>query len=288
LKRILFVPGKNLKPPPAAHRMLLMRCLLHGIRRIDPEVADEIVDQDAFSLVAWNYIYYRRHRVFGRDAPWVDQLLSRVRLVAEDVVARFLYQTADWLPWLIPLIPDKRIKSSIQETKRYFRNTDNIGCRIRELQKVPLREAARQGDKVLLIGHSMGSVIAFDALWELHHLEGITRCVDCFLTVGSPLGLKFVQHRLLCNGKEHPRRYPGNLRTWVNISALGDLVALDPSLQKDFGEMVTRHYVENIDDKHDGIYNHFRDEKGLNVHRSYGYLVNPVVDQVIVNWWRSA
>jgi len=297
LKRILYVPGKNLKPPPAAHRELLLRCLLHGIRRIDPEVADEVNAQDVFSLVAWNYLYYRQHRDIAQFIPWVDQLLSQEQLQPKDIrharpmsywVARFLYQMGDTLPWLIPLIPDNRIKSSIRETEHYFQNTDNIGCRIRELQKVPLREAAERGDKVLLIGHSLGSVIAFDALWELHHLEGITCCVDCFLTIGSPLGMKFVQHRLLCNGKDHPQRFPGNIRTWVNISARGDLVALDPSLQNDFGEMVTRHYVENIDDKHDGIYNYYRDEKGLNVHKSYGYLVNPIVDQMIINWWKSA
>lgn len=297
MKRILFVPGKNLKPPPAAHREQLLRCLLHGIRRIDPEVADEIDTLDAFSLVPWNYLYYRQHRDIGRDIPWVDQLLSQEQVQAEDIrharpfsywVARFLYQMGDTLPWLIPLIPDNRIKSSIRETERYFLNADNISCQIRDLQKVPLREAAQRGDRVLLIGHSMGSVIAFDALWELHHLEGISCCVDCFLTIGSPLGLRFVQHRLLCNGKQHPQRFPGNIRNWINISAHGDLVALDPKLQNDYGEMVTHHYVENIDDKHDGIYNYYRDDKGLNVHRSYGYLVNPVVDQVIVNWWRGA
>lgn len=297
MKRILFVPGKNLKPPAAAHRELLLRCLLHGIRHIDPKVADEIDTQDAFSLIAWNYLYYQRHRDISQDIPWVEQLLDQEQVPPGDTrhtrpmsywVARLLYQTADWLPWLIPLIPDQRIKSSVQETERYFRNADNIGCSLRDLQKVPLREAARQGDRVLLIGHSMGSVIAFDALWELHHLEGITCCVDCFLTIGSPLGLKFVQHRLLCNGKHHPQRFPGNIRSWVNISAHGDLIALDPKLQDDYGEMVTCHYVENIDDKHDGIYNDYRDDKGLNVHRSYGYLVNPVVDQVIVNWWRGA
>jgi hypothetical protein len=36
------------------------------------------------------------------------------------------------------------------------------------------------------------------------------------------------------------------------------------------------------------IMNNYRDDKGLNVHKSYGYLANPHVAQVIADWWRVA
>jgi hypothetical protein len=46
--------------------------------------------------------------------------------------------------------------------------------------------------------------------------------------------------------------------------------------------------IESITDVNGGIFNYFRDEEGLNVHRSYGYLVNPRVGEVIARWWKGA
>ena len=297
MKKIIFVPGKNPKPPADQHRQQLLRCLLHGVKQVNLEVADEIEAADSFSLVAWNRHLYNTSRNIQQDIPWVDKLLSQTFPSESNIrdarttryrVARALYQLGDMLPWLIPLIPDSRIKLSIRETGRYFNNHDNVACKIREQQKQPLREAVGRKDRVLLIGHSMGSIIAYDSLWELDHLEGMGDCVDCLLTIGSPLGMNYVQKRLIGLNRNQQPLYPGNIRTWINISAHGDLVALDPSLANDFGEMLTQNIIENIVDKRDGIFNHYRDEKGLNVHKSYGYLANPVVGQAIVDWWGRA
>lgn len=77
-------------------------------------------------------------------------------------------------------------------------------------------------------------------------------------------------------------------RRWVNIAARGDLVALEASLPDDFGDMLAQQSIEKIDDHNKGIYTLYRDNKGLNVHKSYGYLVNPVVAGEIADWWRAA
>jgi len=294
LKRIIYVPGKNPKPPAEQHRQQLLRCLLWGINRINPEVAAEISASDCFSLVAWNRFFYATERDINRLIPWIDLLLSLEEYPKSDReavrtarhrFARMLYQTGDMLPWLIPVIPDERIRTSIRDSGLYFSNRDNIACRVRNIQKQPLREAAARDDKVLLIGHSMGSVIAYDSLWELYHLEGIQHCVDCLLTIGSPLGMNYVQKRLIGLRDKQTPDYPGNIRTWVNIAARGDLIALDPSLANDFKKMTEQKLIESITDYSDGIFNHYRDERGLNVHKSYGYLVNPVVAGTIADWW---
>lgn len=51
----------------------------------------------------------------------------------------------------------------------------------------------------------------------------------------------------------------------------------------DFGDMVTARYYDSIDGRPDYSFNHYRDEQSLNVHKSFGYLVNPVVDRVVTN-----
>ncbi len=297
LKRIIFVPGKNKKPPPDEHKALLEHCLVEGVRLHDADIANEIAASEAFSLVAWNHLLYKGTRPLALDKPWVDKLIEQEGLSPRDRagaqsgknrVARFLYQIGDLFPRLISLIPDQRIKQSIQETRRYFENHDSTACRIRQVQKEPLRAAAKDSDKVLLIAHSMGSIIAYDALWELDHLEGIKHCVDCFLTIGSPLGMHYVQSRLLGHDKGDSQRFPSNIRRWVNVAAHGDLVALDPSLNNDFAGMLKNNIIEEIRDIHEGVYNTYRDNNGLNSHKSYGYLLNPLVSAEICEWWKNA
>ena len=75
--RILFIPGKNPKPPVEEHRQQLLRCLRRGVERADPAVAQEIeADSQAFRLIAWNPLYYRSYKPLDEDLPWIDALLK--------------------------------------------------------------------------------------------------------------------------------------------------------------------------------------------------------------------
>ena len=134
----------------------------------------------------------------------------------------------------------------------------------------------------------MGAVIAYDALWELTHLEANPGKVDLLLTIGSPLGMHFVQDRLLGFRDPYGQRFPCNIRHWVNIAAHGDLTALDPEVRNDFLPMIAQGCAESIEDKHRGVFNYFRNDKGLNMHRSYGYLVEQHVARAILAWWQGS
>jgi len=101
----------------------------------------------------------------------------------------------------------------------------DIGRRVREIVKAPLRELFGQGRRVLLIGHSMGSVIAYDALWELWHEEHNPGRIDLFLTIGSPLGMNFTQRRLLGRGESGARRYPGKRHAIAGERAIWSMKA---------------------------------------------------------------
>ena len=133
-----------------------------------------------------------------------------------------------------------------------FVTENNIACDVRELLKQELRPLLSNSDKVLLIGHSMGSVIAYDTLWELSHLEQLPGKVDLFLTIGSPLGMNYVQRRLMGNKYTGKKKYPSNIKHWANISSIGDITALDRIFSDDFGEMVEQGMVESIEDHCEG------------------------------------
>lgn len=295
-RRIIFVPGKNPKPPPKQHRELLWRALLEGVRRADPECFKELSQHtQQFQLSAWTYLYYEQCKDVSRDLPWIDALINLHSASKEDIQEAHNWHRklnglfillADLFPFIIPLLP-KQLSMTVSETNRYFHNGNNIACQVREILKQQLRTALSNNEKILLIGHSLGSVIAYDTLWELSHLEHSHGNVDMFLTIGSPLGLTYTQNRLMGHQRKGKKKYPTNISHWVNISSVGDLVSLDKAFSESFKEMKTLSLIESIEDHCEGIYNFFRNEDGLNCHRSYGYLVNPAVGNVIADWWKT-
>ena len=292
-RSIIFIPGKNPKPTADQHINLLWRAMLEGVRRAEPAIVNDLSKHfEQFSITAWNYIYYDEYKSIDQDLSWIDTLINKHGPSEQDILdatgwnrkwIRFLYSTADLLPFLLKIMPSE-LMSAAEEIKRYFINKDNVACNIRDILKKQLRIKFDNNEHVLLIAHSMGSVIAYDTLWELSHLDNLNGNVD-LLTIGSPLGMNYIQKRLMGNKYTGKKKYPTNINRWINISAIGDVTALDRIFSDDFSEMLELKLINSIEDHCDGIYNFFHDEHGLNCHRSYGYLVNPAVGKVIADWW---
>lgn len=268
--------------------------MLEGVHRADPDIDQALSEnKDNFHLSDWNYLYYHQYKDSSQDLPWIDALINTHGPTRQDLQEansfhvkfdRFLFSIADYFPFTIRLLP-KTIRMIAEETNRYFYNEDNIACDIREKLKKILRPLLANGDKILVIGHSLGSVISYDTLWELSHVEQLEGKLD-LLTIGSPLGMNYVQHRLMGNSEEGNQRYPTLISHWTNIASVGDVTALDRMIYDDFSEMLKLGIIDSLEDHCKGIYNFFKNDQGLNCHRSYGYLVNPAVGKVIADWWK--
>jgi hypothetical protein len=293
-KQIIYIPGKNPKPEPALHRELLWRTLVEGVRRADIVVADTLqASYRQFHLVGWNYLYYHAYKNNTKDIPWIDALINKHGPTQQDIrdahswniwLSHLLLALGDHIPLLIRLLPEE-VRSTATEISRYFNNTDDVASKVRGLLKQTLRPMLEQQDDVLVIGHSFGSVIAYDTLWELTHQEGVTGKVD-FLTLGNPMGMHYIRRRLLGMNGHGGKSYPALIHRWINLSAEGDVTALNQNLNESFHAMLELDLVESIEDHCHGIYNYFRSDAGLNSHRSYGYLVSPAVGSIIANWWK--
>lgn len=92
----------------------------------------------------------------------------------------------------------------------------------------------------VLIAHSLGSVVAYEALWH-RPFE-----LDLLITLGSPLGMPGVIHERLSLGEGNEgakgKRPPG-VRRWVNIADIGDIVAIPRDLPGCFPGIDVHHEV---------------------------------------------
>src|SRR5690606_41612919 len=123
-------------------------------------------------------------------------------------VKRLWHLVGDALPFFGRLVARPELRLTMREVLRYFSDEDGIASEIRGLLKTVLRQSWRADERVLLIGHSLGSVIAYDTLWELSREDGDPGRVELFMTLGSPLATRFIRRSLRGADRDGAERYP--------------------------------------------------------------------------------
>lgn len=104
-----------------------------------------------------------------------------------------------------------------------------------------------QPDTRVLVGHSLGSVVAYEALCA--HPDWPVRM---FVTLGSPLGIpNLIFDRLQPAPVGGRGAWPGRAERWINIADRRDMVALEKQLRSRFGDRVEDLLVDNEARAHD-------------------------------------
>jgi len=102
-------------------------------------------------------------------------------------------------------------------------------------------------DTRVIVAHSLGSVVAYEALSASPKLSGIS-----LVTLGSPLGIRnLVFDRLEPPPVAGRGLWPGSAVRWTNIADQGDIVALNKQLSALFGGRITDVLVHNGAKAHD-------------------------------------
>ncbi|MFC4611430.1 alpha/beta fold hydrolase [Streptomyces maoxianensis] len=132
------------------------------------------------------------------------------------------------------------VKHTFKDVHAYF--FGGAGAAIRDVVREALDDL--DGAPVAVVGHSLGSIVAYEVLAEQE------REVELFVTVGSPLAITEVQDHLV-----KPPAVPAGVMAWRNASDLRDLVALDHTLRPEYAptELVTDLLVTNDSRNHHGI-----------------------------------
>ena len=286
--RIIFVPGLSAKPPAVAYRAQLLRVLLAALERARPRAASALAARpEAFVLVEWTHLFYPQARDIALDLPGIERLLTEAPRAEDrreieswrhrlDMLARLV---GDAVP-LLARLANPAIHAQLVDVARYQRDDAGIGTAIRGLVREQLESAWATHEHVLLIGHSLGSVICYDALWDLGGERRAERRVDLFVTLGSPLATHVIRRGLRGAGMHGSDAYPRNIARWVNFAARGDTTALYPRLEPRFREMRELGLVGSIED-HVDLLNCFSGPGGVNAHEAYGYVFQRALAELV-------
>ncbi|MHB9856612.1 hypothetical protein ACSYGO_46300 [Streptomyces krungchingensis] len=134
----------------------------------------------------------------------------------------------------------------LKQVNRYLTDPD---LRAQALARVV---AAIREDTRVVVAHSLGSVVAYEALCARPGHQ-----VRALVTIGSPLGIdNLILHRLqpapLALGGKAQGVWPGGAGlVWTNLADDGDVVALVKDLRPVFGERVGCAVVHNGAHAHD-------------------------------------
>jgi hypothetical protein len=144
-------------------------------------------------------------------------------------------------------IAERLLIGDLKQVKTYFTDTA-IRSQIRERVASYVRDDTR-----VVIGHSLGSVVAYETLCRNPQWP-----VTDFITLGSPLGLRdLVFDRLdpsphpVGSPGPHRGRWPGSVKRWTNIVDGGDIVCLVENLRPLFGKQVGHIRLHNGSHAHD-------------------------------------
>ncbi|MFG2440778.1 hypothetical protein [Streptomyces sp. NPDC048508] len=129
----------------------------------------------------------------------------------------------------------------------------------RRLVRERVSEVIRREEPAVVIAHSLGSYVTYEALHAHPDLQ-----VDLLVTVGSPLRVPSLARRLDPALRANRGAKPSGVARWVNIAGTGDVVAVPPKLGRVFP----------VDD--DALCN-----TGLGFHGFGGYLANGLLAAAI-------
>ncbi|BCO20034.1 hypothetical protein KUC3_28910 [Alteromonas sp. KC3] len=301
-KKIIFIHGRAIKPKKDELEKLWHAAVTHGLERdFGPEAAQR------FEGVAKEFVYYYHHwntisqkgyeepqsrwaalehlKSFGKSDFNKNNYKEIARLGSlKEALADTFSATLGVLGVAEPLI-----SLVAPDMEHYFNGDSYYGSDARyELTKV-LKRAFDDGDDVMLVSHSLGTMISFDNLWKFSHYSeyrnkyGKNKRIELFVTMGSPLGDENIKKRLKGAKNENEHKYPTNIKRWVNFSAEDDYISHDSKIDNDYKGMKELGLLPNgIEDVF--IYNlNLRNNKS-NPHGSSGYLIHPKFAELMNDW----
>ena len=309
-RSILFVHGRDFKPSEENYMDLSVAAMRSGIERDYPDCLDSF---DAMhKVIAWYgdlnaEVLEARGKHYDEELDVGDRRNALAALREITARKKFGIRQYDQLPGKSPLpeflasliapaagsvgLSGPLISSVSKDAARYFDHKLDFADRVRSRVREKLCKLMDHDDRIVIIAHGTGSVVAYDVLWQLSHDPDLKERygdskVELLITVGSPLGDSNIRKRLLGAREKSAAKFPSNVISWHNVAAEDDYTCHDNTIADDFKMMLQERVVSAVHDYK--VFNHAVRYGKSNPHSSIGYFIHPRVAKIISDWLNSA
>jgi hypothetical protein len=304
-KRIIFIHGRSFKPDKQPLWNIWKAATRHGIERSYPEKLQAYDGaQKAFAYYGdhSNRFLGRKGRSYSAVKDVADRKISLAQLkkyeshdftekaykglAGSSPVKEFLADIAGGpLNWIG--LGEKGISAVAPDMREYWNPDSQFGSNVRWPFTSDLEKAMKSDDDILVIAHSLGTLIAWDTFWKFSYYAEYQayrdRSVSLLVTLGSPLADETVKDNLKGARAKGSRRFPSNIVRWENIAAEDDFISHDQCVANDFEDMLAYdNATKKINDHR--ISNLAVRGKKSNPHSSVGYLIHPKTSELIAKW----
>ena len=320
-KHLILIHGRSFKPASDTLRQNWFAAIEHGLKRDRHEEGI-----DAFNEIPKQLVYYgdisnrflRTHSYhYDEDQDVADRercLQQLMEYSREDFLGHEGENHYKTLPGASSVkerlgsifgdvaeflgVAEPIIRLLKKDLAHYWEPDSTFGSDVRWKLTEPLKEALMEGDDVLLVAHSLGTMISYDVLWKFSHYgeygdlrDRLLRSTPppvTFATLGSPLGNETIKTNLKGCKANGARRYPYLIRAWHNFAAEDDYISHDETLKDDYRKMLRDTETMSIHDYNrdhrQGFYNLAVRHEESNPHHGAGYLVHPHFTDFLADW----
>jgi hypothetical protein len=230
---IIGVHGLANKPPMNVHAQGWIAAMKEGLAR-NCSLSLPTID---YTPVHWAHLRYEKpeepdpepYIPTPLDEPiktYRDGWLSSIRAFISDAPGDIIEKNKEWFGH--HPVTDFVLAKKLKDLDQYYKD----GAYRKNLRTL-VKDAilGEKNKRITLIAHSMGSIVAYDALRELGQIDSNYR-IENFVTIGSPLGLPTVAVKM--SEEWALLRTPSMVKRWINFSDPRDPVAFDTHLWNDY------------------------------------------------------
>ena len=312
-KHIIFIHGRHYKPEKGELKKNYIKAVRYGLERDYGSSTVKLFNRAKKTMVYYGDLSNAflvkdsgdpfTKKEMEKDAQDREDTLNMLMIYGKDEFTRSKYKKvrsfttpiketfADLLSGPLSLfgVGDELTGLFAPDMKNYWNPDEKWGSDVRWRLTEKIVPAIKRGDDIMLISHSLGTIVSYDVLWKLSHYgeyqylrDMRKKMVSLFITLGSPLGDENVKGQLKGYGAKGRRRYPNVIESWANFAAEDDYISHDITLKNDFSEMKSLRLIKGITDTR--VYNMAVRAEGPNPHHCAGYLITPKVCKKIKEW----
>lgn len=296
-KVVLFIHGLENKPPKKLLKKWYLNSIEEGFAKYGYEP-----DHFHFEVVYWADLLYtkpldplitdKEHGLY-LDEPYYPSSISQTNQESTTFKRKLFDRLEKFVDGIflsknslvnVEYLFDWIASRTFKDLHIYYRKRVKVDKKSEESAKKIIRERLKEvllshnGEEILLIAHSMGSIVAYDVLTFM--VPEIN--IHSFVTIGSPLGLPMIKREIF---KEFEMDYtqqtklptPENIaKAWYNLADLEDNVAINYNLEDDYSANSMGVAPNDILVKNDYEY-----AGKKNPHKSFGYLRAGEIAEII-------